>query len=80
MILSIIVPVYNEEKTIIKILEKIKNNPSSIFKHEIGKKSSEDQLIFEEKDDTFSCYVSKSKSRKYIVIGSYQTLSSEYNG
>tara|TARA_B100000686_G_scaffold90279_1_gene96923 strand:- start:996 stop:1685 length:690 start_codon:yes stop_codon:yes gene_type:complete len=35
MILSIIVPVYNEEKTIIKILEKIKNNPSSIFKHEI---------------------------------------------
>ena len=35
MILSIIVPVYNEEKTIIKILEKIKNNSSSLFKYEV---------------------------------------------
>ena len=35
MILSIIIPVYNEEKTITKVLEKIKNNPSNIFKHEI---------------------------------------------
>ena len=35
MILSIIVPTYNEEKTIIKILEKIKNNSSDLFKYEI---------------------------------------------
>jgi len=35
MILSIIIPVYNEEKTIIKILEKIKNNPSDLCKYEI---------------------------------------------
>ena len=35
MILSIIVPVYNEEKTIIEILEKIKRNSSNIFKYEI---------------------------------------------
>ena len=33
MILSIIVPVYNEEKTIIEILEKIKRNSSNIFKN-----------------------------------------------
>jgi glycosyltransferase involved in cell wall biosynthesis len=35
MILSIIIPTYNEEKTIIKILEKIKNNSSDIFKYEV---------------------------------------------
>jgi glycosyltransferase involved in cell wall biosynthesis len=35
MILSIIIPVYNEEKTIIKVLEKIKNNSSNLFKYEV---------------------------------------------
>jgi len=35
MILSIIIPVYNEEKTIITILEKIKQNASKSFKYEI---------------------------------------------
>ena len=49
-----------------------------IYKHKLGTPQSEDILVYEEQDDTFSCYVSKSKSRKYIVIGSYQTLSSEY--
>ena len=32
MILSIIVPVYNEEKTIIEILEKIKQNSPNLTK------------------------------------------------
>ena len=35
MILSVIIPVYNEEKTILQILEKIKKNTSNVFKHEI---------------------------------------------
>ena len=35
MILSIIIPVYNEERTVIEILKKIKNNSSSLFKYEI---------------------------------------------
>ena len=35
MILSIIVPVYNEEKTVTKILEKIKKNTPDFFKYEI---------------------------------------------
>ena len=35
MILSIIIPVYNEEKTIIQILEKIKKNSSNSFKYEV---------------------------------------------
>jgi len=35
MILSIIIPAYNEEKTIINILEKIKSNSSNLFKYEV---------------------------------------------
>ena len=35
MILSIIVPVYNEEKTVIDVLNKIKSNSSNLFKYEI---------------------------------------------
>ena len=48
-----------------------------IYKHIIGSESKEDKLIYEEKDETFSCYVWRTKSKKYIMIGSYQTLSSE---
>ena len=35
MILSVIIPVYNEEKTIIDVLKKIKKNSSSLSKYEI---------------------------------------------
>ena len=35
MILSIIIPVYNEEKTVIEVLNKIKSNSSNLFKYEI---------------------------------------------
>ena len=35
MILSIIIPVYNEEKTVIRVLEKIKKNSPDVFKYEV---------------------------------------------
>jgi len=35
MKLSVIIPLYNEEKTILQVLEKIKKNPSATFKHEV---------------------------------------------
>ena len=51
---------------------------SKIYKHILGTPASEDIEIFEEKDDTFGTFVTKTKSKKYIVIGSYNTISSEY--
>ena len=44
----------------------------------MGTSSKEDTLVYEEKDATFSTYVYKTKSREYIVIGSFSTLTSEY--
>ena len=49
-----------------------------IWKHKLGTPTTEDKLVFEEKDDTFSVYVYKSKSRDFIIIGSSSTVSDEY--
>jgi len=49
-----------------------------IWKHVLGTPQSEDELVFEESDDTFNTFVYKSKSRKYIIIGSGSTVSNEY--
>jgi oligopeptidase B len=48
-----------------------------IFKHKLGTNPDNDELVYEEKDETFSVYVTKSKSNAYIFIGSHQTVSSE---
>ena len=49
-----------------------------IFKHILGTSSSEDIEVFHEKDETFNAFVYKTKSDKYIVVGSHATVSSEY--
>ncbi len=46
-----------------------------IFKHKLG--ATDDVLVFNEEDETYSAYVYKSKSKKYIIIGSYSTLTTE---
>lgn len=49
-----------------------------IYRHVLGTDAKEDVLVFEEKDETFSCDVYNSKSKNFIMIVSYQTLSTEY--
>lgn len=49
-----------------------------IYRHKLGTEASEDELVFHEKDSTYNTFVYKTKSRKYIVIGSVSTLTSEY--
>ncbi len=49
-----------------------------IYKHILGTPSEDDQLVFHEKDETFNTFVYKTKSRKYIVIGSNSTLTTEF--
>ncbi|WP_299129485.1 S9 family peptidase [uncultured Winogradskyella sp.] len=48
-----------------------------IYRHKLGLEN--DELVFEEGDDTFGTTVYKSKSRKYIIIASYSTLTNEYH-
>ncbi|ANO49178.1 S9 family peptidase [Flavobacterium columnare] len=51
---------------------------NKVYKHKIGTNVSEDVLVFEEKDETFSVYIYKEKSKKYLVIGSQSTMTTEY--
>ncbi|RAI84940.1 S9 family peptidase [Algoriphagus yeomjeoni] len=48
-----------------------------IYSHKLGSPITEDRLIYEEKDEEFSCVVHKTKSEKYILIHSESTISSE---
>lgn len=48
-----------------------------IFRHTIGSKSDNDFLVYEERDETFSCYLEKTKSEKFLVIHSESTLTTE---
>jgi oligopeptidase B len=51
--------------------------PFQVYRHTIGTSPDADVLVYEEKDETFSCTVSKSRSKKYLFISSDQTLSNE---
>lgn len=50
-----------------------------VFKHKLGSASLDDTLIFHEDDDTFGVAVYKSKSKKYLIIACYSTLTNEYH-
>ena len=49
-----------------------------IYKHRLGD-NSKDELVFQEGDYKFGVAVYKSKSRKYIIIACYSTLTNEYH-
>jgi len=49
-----------------------------VMRHELGTSSKDDVLVYEEEDETFDVSVGKSKSKKYLVISSHSTLSSEF--
>jgi oligopeptidase B len=69
----------NDNKTIFYTRQdKVTLRADKIFRHKLGTNSVDDVLVFDEKDDTFNVSVSKEKSKKYIVIGSGSTLTTEY--
>ncbi len=68
----------NDNKTVFYTRKDDALRAYKIFRHTLGTPSENDVEIYHEKDETFSCYVYKSKSEKYIMIGSFATLSNEY--
>ncbi|MEE9161552.1 MAG: S9 family peptidase, partial [Candidatus Neomarinimicrobiota bacterium] len=69
----------NDDRTLFYV----RQDPSTlrwyqIFSHQLGASPGDDELVYQEDDDTFSCYVFKTRSKRYLMIGSEQTLSSEY--
>lgn len=50
---------------------------NKIFRHKLGTTAEKDLLVYNEADETFSVNLSQTKSRKYILINSDQTLTTE---
>jgi len=69
----------NDNKTIFySKKDEVTLRSNKIFKHKLNTDASEDKLVYEEKDETFNTFVYKTKSKKYLVIGSSSTLTTEY--
>jgi len=49
-----------------------------VMRHRLGDPVREDAAVFLEEDETFLTFVYKSKSKQYIIIGSYANMSQEY--
>ena len=69
----------NDNKTLFYTSNNVQTLRSDkIYKHKLGDTVKNDVLIFTEEDDSFGVSVYKTKSKKYIVIASYSTLTTEY--
>jgi len=68
----------NDNKTVFYTRKDDALRSFKIFKHKIGTPASEDVEVFHETDETFNAFVYKTKSEKYIIVGSWATLSQEY--
>lgn len=50
-----------------------------VYRHYLGQDMAQDELVYEERDETFGCSVGKSRSNRRILIGCHQTLTTEYH-
>ena len=53
------------------------HRPRQIFKHVLGTSINEDKLIFEEKDETFTCGISLSSDERYFIISTSDHITTE---
>jgi len=67
----------NDNKTVFYVVKDSTLRPHKVMRHMLGTDPSQDVEVWHEKDNTFGTYVGKSKSDKYIIIGSNSTLSTE---
>lgn len=68
----------NDNKTLYYSIKDETLRPHKIMMHQLGTETSLDTEVFHEADPTFNCYVYKTKSRDFVVIGSGSTVSSEF--
>ncbi|MEO1409427.1 MAG: S9 family peptidase [Bacteroidota bacterium] len=68
----------NDNQTVFYTVRDEALRPYKIYKHRLGTDPSEDQEVYHETDDTFHSFVYKSKSQRFLLIASIQTLTTEY--
>lgn len=68
----------NDNRTLFYVAKDSTLRPHKIFRHQLGGDPAGDQEIYHEADNTFRTFVYKSKSRRYVMIGSQHTLATEF--
>jgi len=68
----------NDNKTVFYTIKDETLRPYKLMKHVLGQDPSKDVEVYHEKDNTFYLGAGKSKTDKYIFIGSSHTLYTEY--
>lgn len=68
----------NDNKTVFYTMKDPALRSFKIFSHILGTPVSQDKEVYHEADETFGTFVYKTKSDKYIIIGSGSTVSQEY--
>jgi oligopeptidase B len=68
----------NDNKTVFFSLTNPTTLRSEVIKKHVLGQTTPDVEVYTEKDETFNTFVYKTKSQKFMVIGSGSTLSSEY--
>lgn len=69
----------NDNKTVFYMLkDTVTLRAEKIMKHILGTPVENDVEVYNETDETFNTYIFKTKSKKYLLIASESTLTSEY--
>ncbi|MCB5250191.1 MAG: S9 family peptidase [Candidatus Cloacimonetes bacterium] len=68
---------FNDSKSFLYTVESDGGLPNQLYFHTLGTDPTKDKLLFEEEDDAFYLYLSKSRSEEYIFINSSSKTSSE---
>lgn len=69
----------NDNKTIFYTMKDLQTlRGYKVMKHKLGTPASQDAEIFNETDETYNAFVYRTKSDKYIIVGSSTTLAQEY--
>ncbi|MCD6354636.1 MAG: S9 family peptidase [Prolixibacteraceae bacterium] len=69
----------NDNKTVFYVLkDDVTLRSMKIMKHTLGTPVENDVVVFYEDDETYSTFIYKTKSEKYLIIGSESTLTSEF--
>jgi oligopeptidase B len=50
-----------------------------VWRHTVGTDPASDTLVFQEDDDEFQCFIGRTKSKRFLVIGCSQTLTTEFH-
>ena len=68
----------NDNKTIFYTQKDESLRAYKIFKHKLGTPASQDEEVYHEEDETFGVFIYKTQSDKYLIMGSYHTMTAEY--